>query len=103
MSSTVANLPETFSPPPRGTIAPNNDDDHDQPKSSSLYLYVIPPSLPTDAKGESELTFLQFHVLVDPFLAFGGLNGHRAAIVLAQEAVSDAVGAAAWRYLPSAW
>ena len=37
---------------------------------------------------------LQVHVLVDPFLAFGGLNGHRAAIVLAQEAVSDAVGAA---------
>ena len=93
MSSTVANLPETFSPPPKGTIA-SSSDDNDQPKSSSLYLYVLRPPLPTVTNGEVGTNVLQVHIPVDPFLAFGGLNGHRVAIVLAQEAVSDAVGTA---------
>jgi hypothetical protein len=46
---------------------------------------------------------LQIHVLVHPLLATGSLDGHRTPVVLAQEAVSNAITGAVRRDLPSTW
>ena len=45
---------------------------------------------------------LQIHVLVDPFLAFGGPNSHRPSIFPTQETVSVAAGRATRRPLSPA-
>ena len=101
MSSTVPNIPETFSPPPRNTVSAGGG--NDQPKSSSLYLCVPRPPLQTTPKGVVGTNILQVHVLVDPFLTFGSVDGHRPSIVLAQEAISHGPAGAAGRSLPSTW
>jgi len=62
--------------------------------SQSLPHFICASCVSPSQRPQKKTNILQVHVLVDPFLAFGSLDGHRPSIVPAQETVSVAVGAA---------